>query len=158
MKPTDKAEGLTGMLLSFRKLVAGKKKITFIGCPGWCTPFASLLTFVLRGTGKECVFIPNLRKDMAAKIEMTEYGMLPGEYADPASDTVVLLGGIAMPKMGIDVNEMKTLIDEITEGYPDRLILGFCIGGIFQNAGWDKLVDFDYIVDADMDVTVYGFN
>ena len=157
MKPTDTAEGLTGMLLSFRKLVTGRKKITFIGCPGWCTPFASLLTFVLRGTGKECVYIPNLRKDMAVKVEMTEYGMQPGEYADPSSDTVVLLGGLAMPKTGLDVNDMKTLIDDITEGHSDRLVLGFCIGGIFQKAGWDKQIDFDYLVDADMDVTVYGF-
>lgn len=145
------------MLTAFRKLARGRKKITFIGCPGWCNPFAELLGFVLRDAGKDLVFIPNLKKDMAAAVEMTEYGMQLGEKADPYSDTVVLLGGLAMPKMCIDVNGMKKLIDEITDGHPDRQIIGFCIGGVFQKAGWDKLIEFDYLVDADMEVTTYGF-
>jgi len=50
-----------------------------------------------------------------------------------------------MPKTGLDVNEMKGLVDEVTEGHPDRLVLGFCIGGIFQKAGWDKQIDFDHL-------------
>lgn len=157
MKQIEKSEGLGGLLTAFRKLARGRKKITFIGCPGWCNPFAELLGYVLRDAGKDMVFIPNTRKDMAARVEMTEYGIQVGKKADPYSDTVVLLGGLAMPKMNIDVNEMKTLIDEITEGHSDRKILGVCIGGVFQKAGWDKSIDFDYLVDAEMEVTTYGF-
>ena len=157
MKPIETSEGIGGMLTAFRKLARGRKKITFIGCPGWCNPFAELLGFVLRDAGKEMVFIPNLRKDLAAKVEMTEYGMQLGEKANPGSDTVVLVGGLAMPKMEIDVQGMKNMIDEITDGYPDRQILGVCIGGIFQKAGWDKSIDFDYLIDADMEVITYGF-
>lgn len=157
MKQIEKSEGISGLLTAFRKLARGRKKITFVGCPGWCNPFAELLGYVLRDAGKEMVFIPNLKKDMAATVEMTEYGMQLGKKADPYSDTVVLLGGLAMPKMCIDVNKMKILIDEITDGHPDRQILGVCIGGVFQKAGWDKSIKFDYLVDADMEVTTYGF-
>ncbi len=157
MKPIETSEGIGGLLTAFRKLARGRKKITFIGCPGWCNPFAELLGYVLRDAGKEIVFIPNLRKELAAKVEMTEYGMQLGKKADPTSDTIVLLGGLAMPKMEVDVNSLIRLIDEITDGHPDRQILGVCVGGVFQKAGWDKLIDFDYLVDADMKATTYGF-
>lgn len=157
MKPIETSEGIGGMLASFRKLAHGRKKITFIGCPGWCNPFAELLGYVLRDAGKEMVFIPNLRKDLAAKVEMTDYGMQLGEKTDPYSDTVVLLGGLAMPKMDVDVGGLRDLIDEITDGHEERHILGVCVGGVFQKAGWDKLIDFDYLVDADMEVVTYGF-
>ena len=156
MKPVETSSGIGGLLTAFRKLARGRKKITFIGCPGWCNPFAELLGYVLRDAGKEMVFVPNLRKELAAKVVITEYGMQLEGKADPASDTVVLLGGLAMPKMEIDVNGLKNLIDEVTQGQ-DRQIYGVCVGGVFQKAGWDKLIDFDYLVDADMEVTTYGF-
>ncbi len=145
------------MLTAFRKLARGREKIIFIGCPGWCNPFAELLGFVLRDAGKEIVFIPNLHKELAARVVMTEYGMQLGEKTNPSSDTVVLLGGLAMPKMEVDVNGLMKMIDEITEGHPDRKIFGMCIGGVFEKAGWDKLIDFDYLIDGDMEVTLYGF-
>jgi hypothetical protein len=157
MKPVETSEGISGLLTAFRKLARGRKKITFIGCPGWCNPFAELLGYVLRDAGKEMVFIPNLRKDIAAKVVMTEYGMQLKEKADPSSNTVVLLGGLAMLKMEIDVNGLKVMINEVTAGHENRQILGVCIGGVFQKAGWDKLIEFDYLVDADMGVTTYGF-
>lgn len=157
MKPLETSEGIGGLLTAFRKLARGRKKITFIGCPGWCNPFAELLGYVLRDAGKEMVFIPNLRKELAAKVVMTEYGMQIGEKAEPASDTVVLLGGLAMPKMEVDVKGLIALIDEVTAGHDERQIIGVCVGGIFQKAGWDKLIDFDYLVDAGMEVTTYGF-
>ncbi|PWB54782.1 MAG: DUF2124 domain-containing protein [Candidatus Methanoperedenaceae archaeon] len=157
MKPIEKASGIGGMLTAFRKLARGRKKITFIGCPGWCNPFAELLGYVLRDAGKDMVFIPNLRKDLAAKVQMTDYGMQLGEKVDASADTVVLLGGLAMPKMEVDVRGLNTMIEEITRGHTDPQILGLCIGGVFQKAGWDKLIDFDYLMDADMEVVTYGF-
>ena len=157
MKPIETLSGIGGLLTAFRKLARSRKKITFIGCPGWCNPFAELLGFVLRDAGKEMVFIPNLRKDMAAKVILTEYGMQLGEKTDPSADTVVLLGGLAMPKMEVDVNGLKELIDEVTSSHPERQIIGVCIGGVFQKAGWDKQIDFDYLTDADMEVTTFGF-
>jgi hypothetical protein len=157
MKPLETSSGISGLLTAFRKLARGKKKITFIGCPGWCNPFAELLCYVLRDSGKEMVFIPNLKKDMAAKVIMTDYGMQLGERTNPSSDTVVLLGGLAMPKMEVDADGLKILIEDLTRGQKTRQILGVCAGSMFQKAGWDKLIDFDYLVDADMEITTYGF-
>ena len=157
MKPIETSSGIGGLLTAFRKLVRGRKKITFIGCPGWCNPFAELLGYVLRDAGKEMVFIPNLRKELAAKVIMTEYGLQMGEKVDPSSDTVVLLGGLAMPKMEVDVYGLNALIDEVTDKQADRQILGACIGGVFQKAGWEKIIDFDYLMDANMEVTTYEF-
>ena len=156
MKKVETSSGIGGLLAAFRKLARGRKKITFIGCPGWCNPFAELLGYVLRDAGKDMVFIPNLRKELASRVVMTEYGMQLGDRVDPASDTVVLLGGLAMPKMDVDVNGLKELIDEVTYGQ-NRQILGVCVGGVFQKAGWDKVIDFDFLVDAGMEVTTYGF-
>lgn len=156
MEQTGKEFGIGGMLSSFRRLIRGKKKITFIGCPGWCNPFAELLGYVFRDAGNEMVFIPNLRKDIAANVEMTEYGMQIGKKADPGTDTVVLLGGLAMPKMEINAEAINTMIGEITRGYPDPQIIGVCVGGVFQKAGWDKLIKFDHLIDANMDVVTYS--
>lgn len=69
------ASGISGMLTAFRKLTRDSKKITFIGCPGWCNPFAELLGYVLRDTGKEMVFVPNLDLEKARKLEYTGYGV-----------------------------------------------------------------------------------
>ncbi|HIH43719.1 MAG TPA: DUF2124 family protein [Candidatus Methanoperedenaceae archaeon] len=69
---------------------------------------------------------------------------------------MVLLGGLSMPKMGVDVNDVKAVIEEITLEQESRRILGVCIGGVFHKAGWDRLIDFDYLVDAGMDVVTYG--
>jgi hypothetical protein len=157
MKEIETASGIGGMLTAFRKHARGRNKITFIGCPGWCNPFAELLGYVLRDAGIEMAFIPNLRKDLAAKVKMTVYGMQLGEKVDPSADTVVLLGGLAMPKMEVDARGLNTMIKEITSGHPDPQILGVCVGGVFQKAGWDKLIDFDYLMDAEMEVVTYKF-
>jgi len=69
MKEIEKAEGIAGMLTAFRKLARGRKKITFIGCPGWCNPFAELLDMFLRDAGKRW-YLSQLRKEQAAKVEI----------------------------------------------------------------------------------------
>ncbi len=72
-----------------------------------------------------------------------------GELADPAADIVVLLGGLAIPKMNIDVNDIKRVIDDITN--PDnRMIIGVFFMSIFQETGWTDVIDFDYLLDSHM--------
>jgi len=75
-----------------------------------------------------------------------------GEPADPAADMVVLLGGLAIPKMKTDVNEIKKVIDEITN--PDnRMIIGVFFMSIFQEMKWTDVIDFDYLLDSHMQNT-----
>jgi len=72
-----------------------------------------------------------------------------GELADPVADIVVLLGGLAIPKMNIDVNDIKRVIDDITK--PDnRMIIGVFFMSIFQETGWTDVIDFDYLLDSHM--------
>ena len=65
MKILNSSKGVGGILGGFRGLVGDSKKITFIGTPGFCTPFAELMGFVLRGSGKELTFISNLNFNAA---------------------------------------------------------------------------------------------
>ena len=75
-----------------------------------------------------------------------------GEATDPSADTVVLLGGLAIPKMNIDVNEIKKVMDAITNP-ENRTIIGVCFMSIFQETGWSEVIDFDYILDSYMKIT-----
>jgi len=90
--------------------------------------------------------------DTAKSIISTPEGMQLGEPADPAADIVVLLGGLAIPKMNTDVNEIKKVIDEITN--PDnRMIIGVFFMSIFQEMKWTDVIDFDYLLDSHMQNT-----
>ncbi len=90
--------------------------------------------------------------DKARSIISTPEGMQLGDPADPAADMVVLLGGLAIPKMNTDVNDIKRVIDEITN--PDnRMIIGVFFMSIFQEMKWTDVIDFNYLLDSHMQNT-----
>ena len=150
MKVLKTTKGIGGQLTGFRELIKDSNNITFIGSPGFCTPFAELLSFVIRGTGKRMVFVPSLKYESAKSIVATEDGMQLGENIDPSADTVVLLGGVAMPKMGIDPADMNNMVTKILENSENKLIIGVCFQSVFQEQEWDNYIDFDYIIDSDL--------
>ena len=90
-------KGLNGQLATFKKEVGDVEKITFIGSPGVCTPFAEFMAYAVRD--KETHFIPLLNIDDCHQFELKSYAMvLNDEVSNPKdSDVVVLLGGLAMP-------------------------------------------------------------
>ncbi len=104
---------------------------------------------MIRGSDKKLVFIPNTSVDRARSIISTPEGMQLGEPADPAADMVVLLGGLAIPKMNTDVNDIKKVIDDITKA-DNRMIIGVFFMSIFQETGWTDVIDFDYLLDSHM--------
>ncbi|MFQ6118523.1 MAG: DUF2124 family protein [Methanosarcinales archaeon] len=154
MKVIDQRNGISNMLNTFRKLVNKSNKITFVGCPGFCTPFAELLAYVIRNKNKEMVFVPNLDYDKAKRIDFTEYGMQLSEYIDAIADTVVLLGGLAMPRIGVNAKDAKNLVKKIAE--KNCSVIGVCFMNVFEKYGWDTQIDFDYIINADMVITTYA--
>lgn len=154
MTVLSSSKGIGGQLTGFRQLVGESNKITFIGTPGFCSPFAELMGYVLRGTEKKMTFIPNLEFDSAKSIVPTSHGMQLGESTDAHADTVVLLGGLAIPKMGIDPKDMNEMIGRVLEGADRKLIIGVCFQSIFQEQKWMEYIDFDYIVDSDLSVDV----
>ena len=139
-------KGLNGQLVTFKKEVGDAEKITYIGSPGVCTPFAEFLTNVVRD--KENHFIPLLDIDDCHQFEPKPYAMVLGdEVSDPhGSDAVVLLGGLSMPKYDVDTVKLNALVDEILK--EDGKIIGVCFMDMFTKADWLDKVDFDLIIDG----------
>lgn len=149
MEKIQEVKGLGGMLNGFRDLVKDDQKIIFVGSPGFCTPFALFLGYPVRE--KEMAFIPSLEKEKMRKIVSTECGL---ELADPCSfeaDTVVILGGMAMPKIGVKAEEMADFLSRMK--YKRLIGVGFM--SIFQKSGWSEALKFDSILDLIIDGHVY---
>lgn len=139
-------KGLNGQLVTFKKEVGDAQKITFIGSPGVCTPFAEFLTNVVRD--RENHFIPLLDIDDCHQFEDKTYAMvLKDEVSDPyGSDVVVLLGGLSMPKYDVNTDELNKLIKEILKS--DGKIIGVCFMDMFTKAEWLDKIDFDCVIDG----------
>jgi hypothetical protein len=150
MEVLKTTKGIGGQLTGFRELVKNSDNITFIGSPGFCTPFAELLAFVIRETANEIAFIPGLKYENAKSVIATEDGMQLGDKTDPGADTVVLLGGLAMPKMGIDPADVNDIITKLQQNSENKMTIGVCFQSVFQEQEWDSYIDFDYIIDSDL--------
>lgn len=141
MEKVQDVKGLGGMLNGFRDLVKDEKKITFVGSPGFCTPFALFLGYPVRE--RELVFVPGLAKEKARRIVSTEYGLELGGPVDADADVVVILGGMAMPKIGVKPEEMKDFLTRIKY----KKLLGVCFMSIFEKAGWCQALPYDYVMN-----------
>lgn len=139
-------KGLNGQLVTFKKEVGDAEKITFVGSPSVCTPFAEFLAYSVRD--KETHFIPLLDISDCHQFESKPYAMvLKDEVSDPHdSDVVVLLGGLSMPKYDVDTEEVKDLVDEILK--EGGQLMGVCFMDMFTKAGWLEKVDFDCVIDG----------
>lgn len=146
MEDINEWKGLNGQLVAFKKEVGDAQKITYIGSPGVCTPFAEFLTNVVRD--RENHFIPLLDIGDCHQFESKPYAMvLNDEVSDPHdSDVVVLLGGLSMPKYDVDTDELNRLVDEILA--EDGKVIGVCFMDMFTKAEWLDKVDFDCIIDG----------
>ena len=152
MKETSTSSGLGGILNAFRNITKDSKRITFVGTPGFCAPFAELIAYPIRDAGKELAFVANLDFDDAKRIVYTSHGMQMAENTDATADTVAILGGLAMPKISVDVHALKSMIDRILGG--DGMLIGVCFMSIFELAGWYDILDFDYMIDTHTSVKI----
>lgn len=152
MKEISTSSGLGGILNAFRNITKESKRITFVGTPGFCTPFAELIAYPIRDAGKEMAFVANLDFDDAKRIVYTSHGMQMAENTDATADTVAILGGLAMPKISVDVYALKSMIDRILGG--DGMLIGVCFMSIFELAGWYDILDFDYMIDTHTSVKI----
>ena len=142
MDKIQDVKGLGGMLNGFRELVKEDKKILFIGSAGFCTPFALFLSYPVRE--KEMAFLPGLHMDKARRITATEYGMELADATDAQADVVVILGGMAMPKIGVKPDEMKEFLGKMRY----KKLIGVCFMSIFENAGWCSALPFDFVMNV----------
>jgi hypothetical protein len=141
MEKIQEAKGLGGMLNSFRDLVANDHKITFVGSPGFCTPFALFLGYPVRD--KELAFVPGLDYKKARRINATEYGLELGEATTADADVIVILGGMAMPKIGVQPEEAKAFLTKIRY----KKLIGVCFMSIFEKSGWCQTLPFDFVMN-----------
>jgi hypothetical protein len=141
MEKLQDVKGLGGMLNGFRDLVKDDQKIMFVGSPGFCTPFALFLGYPVRE--KELAFTPGLNKEKAREIITTEYGLELGEMSSFEADVVVILGGMAMPKIGVKPEEMKEFLARMKY----KKLIGVCFMSIFEKAGWCQALQFDYLMN-----------
>ncbi|MCK9150686.1 DUF2124 domain-containing protein [Methanobacterium alcaliphilum] len=151
MQKISEFKGLNGNIIAFKDEVADAEKITFIGVPGVCTPFAELFAYAVRD--KKSCFITLTDISSARLLEMTPQGMQLTGPADPHADVVALLGGLSMPKANVDVNELKSLIDQVLKD--NGKLIGLCYMDMFKEAGWDELIDFDCIINGTLLGHVY---
>ena len=144
MKKVNEFNGINGNILAFKEEISDAKKVTFVGAPGVCTPFAELFAYAIRD--KESVFITLTDIQSAKKIELTPQGMQLSEPADPHADVVALLGGLTMPKVNVKINEIKQMVDKILK--KDGKLIGLSYMGMFKKSGWLDQVNFDCIIDG----------
>ena len=130
MKKISEFTGITENLLAFREEVKDAEKITFIGMPGVCSPFALLFAYVVKE--KESVFISGTDIKSARKLKLTEQGMEFGESANPHADVVAILGGLAMPKTNIKPDEINKIIKNVLK--KDGKLMGLCYMDIFRES------------------------
>jgi hypothetical protein len=144
MEKIKEFKGLNGNLVAFKEEVADANKITFVGAPGVCTPFAELFAYAVRD--KESVFITLTDIESARKMELTPQGMQLAESADPNADIVALLGGLSMPKANVKLEEVQELVNKIMR--KNGKLIGLSYMGMFEVAGWEEKLDFDCIIDG----------
>lgn len=146
MEDVSEWKGINGQIVSFKNEVGDAGKITFVGSPGVCTPFAELLAYAVRD--KETHFIPLLDVDDCHQFESKPYGMvLSDEVSSPDdSDAVVLLGGLSMPKYDVGTGEVNALVKNILK--EDGILIGVGFMDMFSKAGWLEKIDFDCVIDG----------
>ncbi len=149
MRKESEFTGITENLFLFKEEVKNARKVTFVGMPGVCSPFAELFAYVVNG--KESVFIIRTDVKSARKMELTPQGMQFGESADPHADVVALLGGLAMPNANVKPEEVNRMLQKILDN--DGKIVGLCYMDVFRKAGWHREIDFDCIING----TLTGF-
>jgi hypothetical protein len=146
------SQGVGGILNSFKGLVEDAQKITFVGTPGFCTPFAELIGFAVRD--KELAFVSSKDFEKARSIFMDNEGMQLGELTDAHADVIVLLVGLSMPKIGISPEKAKEVSRTFLDGSKKGKIIGICFQSAFMKQKWDEIIDFDYIISSDIAVKV----
>jgi len=146
MEDIENWKGITGQINAFKNAVGDAQKITYMGSPSVCTPFAALMAYAVRD--KENHFISFIDAETSHEFELKPWGMtLTEKVSDPHnSDVVVLLGGLSMPKADIDTGELNNVVGELLKD--DGKLIGLCFMDMFTKADWLDKVDFDLIIDG----------
>jgi len=159
MKKIEKGSGISFQLRTFRKIIKklNAEKVVYAGSKYVCLPFAELNGYAIRDV-KNQYFIPKTDLENGVKLVSKSIGMQytklnnKDELYNP--DVLVLLGGLAMENSGgVSLEDVNELIKKLNPKH----IIGLYFMSIFQKVGWDKKIDFDYIIDGQINpVDIYS--
>jgi hypothetical protein len=62
-------------------------------------------------------------------------------------NVIVVMGGLSMPNVPVKPEQVKAIIDKHT----GAIIIGVCFMKMFEKAGWLKIIEFDCLIDANID-------
>lgn len=156
VKKIAEDKGISSQLRHFKAAVSeyGSKSILYSGSKGVCLPFALLNAYAVR-TIEEQYFSPDAKLDEISKLNMGSLGYNYSNLDDNTEinpEMLVLMGGLAMPHSKVTTSDVNALIDKISP----KKVVGICFSSVFQKQGWDKDIDFDLIIDSQLEpVTVY---
>lgn len=149
-------EGIVGFTKLFRNEVIDLPEgsiVVFTGSRAVCAPFAELLAYSIRDRKLDLFFSPMAdEKDCRALLweEGTGYGISPVGKKVTDAASIVVLGGLAMPKFGCPVENIQQFIDKTSK--PDRVkVIGVCFMDILKRSGWHLCIKFDAIINATME-------
>ena len=98
--------------------------------------------------------MPGLNLDQVRRIKATKHGMELTDATDSEADVVVILGGMAMPKIGVKPEEMKEFLEKIKY----KKLIGVCFMSIFERAGWCSMLPFDYVMNVILEGEISRIN
>lgn len=156
VKKIAEDKGISSQLRHFKAAVSEyeSKSILYSGSKGVCLPFALLNAYAVRSI-EEQYFTPDAKLDEISKLNSGSLGYTYTDLDDKKDidlDMLVLMGGLAMPHSKVTVSDVNDLIDKINP----KKVIGICFSSIFQKEKWDKEIDFDRVIDSQLEpVTVY---
>lgn len=145
------------MTSSFKEALSGipdGSKVVFAGSVAVCTPFAELLAYAVKDRSFRMVYVPMADLGTARSMAWHQgIGFTVEESSgDPvAPSAIVVLGGLAMPKFGCPITDVKAMIERLSGGRRP-LLVGVCFMHLFQRSGWTEELSFDFLIDAVMEV------
>jgi len=151
--PMVKAEGISGLTKLFREALNGMDdggNLLFVGSEAVCPPFAQLLAYAVRDRDMRFGFCPKAVWEKSRTMSWVEgagfqIGKEPFEPGE--ADVIVLLGGLAMPKFGCPVEDVKAILSQIPR---HKLVIAVGFMDAFRKAGWNTSLHFDVLIDGYM--------
>ncbi len=152
-----KSEGISGLTRLFREALTETddgSAIFFVGSEAVCPPFAQLLAYAVRDRKMRFGFCPKAVWDSSRTMKWVDgagfqIGKEPFEPVE--ADVIVILGGLAIPKFGCPVEDVKALISQIPK-CKKVMAVGFM--DAFRKAGWHTSIHLDVLIDGYMSAEV----
>jgi len=152
-----KTEGISGLTKLFRESLTNiddGSNILFIGSEAVCPPFADLLAYAVRDRKMRFGFCPKAIWEKSREMHWVDGAgfQIGKEVFEPGeTDVIVLLGGLAIPKFGSPVEDVRAFIAQIPRR---KMVIALGFMDVFRKAGWNTALHFDVLIDAYMSVEV----